>query len=519
MPDDFSPNVAAIAGNVPIALLPLRLETRFFNNATELRVRVFPDQVHVDAHEPELTSAERDAGMTYWRARFASPDPATRATSPWATLAGSIGAPRAAWVVRALTPTNLAQLGQPVAPVFPTTTPRATEWSRAARAAALPERWVVIGTRAGTEVFRKWSGVVSDTLDLTPAPDDPAPLPDDTLPLQQSARWLVDFDQAEKVGMAVRIGAADVAAGQLLAAGLDRVVVLGVDWTLPPEKAAEALRQLLASHVYTDGLSALEPGTPTNVTAAARPGAAPSDAALRDALDPEQHPPAKTGTGAAADRLYRSLGLTIPTDDPLTAIPGAGGREHDVTSHLVNVLWESTLGAYLTDFFNPNCPDAVTSRIRDHVRQHVFPGGPYTAIRIGRQPYGVLPVVAPSRFTGPADDPFESGLAGWLARLRPFWEAGTRRAPRLGATANLDADLTAVLQTTPLSSTFRYRSVLGALAINATAGLTRHAITQEQVTELVGAQIQWPRRPDITDFATHPTSRPLRVPLVDSKLT
>ena len=63
MPDDFLPDVAAIAGNVPIALLPLRIETRFFNNATELRVRVFPDQVHVDAHEPELTSAERDAGM------------------------------------------------------------------------------------------------------------------------------------------------------------------------------------------------------------------------------------------------------------------------------------------------------------------------------------------------------------------------------------------------------------------------------------------------------------------------
>ena len=97
MPDDFSPNVAAIAGNVPIALLPVRIETRFFNSAAELRVRIFPDQVHVDAHEPELTAGERDLGMAYWQARFAAPDPNTRTSSPWATLAGNVGPARAAW--------------------------------------------------------------------------------------------------------------------------------------------------------------------------------------------------------------------------------------------------------------------------------------------------------------------------------------------------------------------------------------------------------------------------------------
>ena len=151
MPDDFSPNVAAIAGNVPIALLPVRVETRFFNSATELRVRIFPDQIHVDAHEPELTVGERDAGIAYWQARFAAPDPATRSSSPWAVLVGNVGAARAAWIARALTPTNVAQLGQPVAPTFPATTPRTAEWSRAARAAALPERWVVIGVRDGRD--------------------------------------------------------------------------------------------------------------------------------------------------------------------------------------------------------------------------------------------------------------------------------------------------------------------------------------------------------------------------------
>jgi hypothetical protein len=218
-----------------------------------------------------------------------------------------------------------------------------------------------------------------------------------------------------------------------------------------------------------------------------------------------------------ADCLYKALGLTIAGDDPLVAIPGGAAREHDVASHLVNVLWESTAGAYITDFLNPLFPDSVSQQVRDHVRKHLFAGGPYTAIRIGKQPYGVLPIVAPGRLSAPVDAGFETQLASWLGKLRPFWQAGVARVPRLGATADLDADLTAVLQMTAFASTFRYRSILGPLAVNATIALARHAATQERITELVGAHLHWPQRPNIAGFMTHPTDRPLRVPLVDPK--
>jgi hypothetical protein len=513
---DFAPEIASLAGGVPIALLPVRLETRWIGG--ELRVRIFPDQIHIDSHEPELTESERDAGRAYWSVRFASPNAAARTSSPWTALCAAAGPARAAWVARATTPTNVSQIGTTAAPAFPRVTLRPADWSRAARAVALPERWVVIGLRAGREVFRTWTERVADTLDVTIAPDaDGTPAPGDALPLQPSARWLTDFDEAERAGMAVRIGPADVAAGQSLAAGLDRLVVLGVDWTLAPAKAAAAIRGLLTAHVHTDGLSALDPGTPTNVTASARPGAPPSDDALAAALDPEHHPSASAVAGAAADRLLRALGIKPARKDLLTAIPGATSREQDVASHLANALWESSLGAYLTDFLSPLFPDAATAAVRDHVRRHLAPGGPLPAIRIGRQPYGVLPVVAPGRFTSSPDGGFERELAGLLGRLRPFWDVATARVPRLGGSPDLDADLAALLQTTPLAATFRFRSVLGPLAVSATTGFATHAAAQEQITELLGRQLGWPRRPDIAGFTAHPVDHPLRVPLVDPK--
>jgi hypothetical protein len=97
-------DLAALSDDEPIALLPVRLETRFvapnddaaprlkkgmggrlrdFNRtapeAQELRIRVYPDQPHVDSHETELTVQEEQWGRTFWAQVWFACQPPERA--------------------------------------------------------------------------------------------------------------------------------------------------------------------------------------------------------------------------------------------------------------------------------------------------------------------------------------------------------------------------------------------------------------------------------------------------------
>jgi hypothetical protein len=512
--------VEALDGKVPVALLPIRIETRFADGATTLHIRIFPDQVHLDAHEPAFTDDERAGGEWYWNERWPALDDAEVGERAWTTLAGRFRPGRARYLVDALRPTNLDR-APAEAPVFPATVSRASSWTRAVEATALPERWVAIGFQDTLEVFRIWSDRVPDRLAAGPSPDDlEAPGPpaaDERVPYVQDAfRWAVDPDAARAAGMLLTVHDSDMAFGRPLANGLTRLVVLGVDWTLTPEQGADALEALLAGHAASGDLAFVAPGTPTNNTGTNRSGFSTEPSAQVAAWAPPlAGADPDTAVSANAGRLAAALGVGAA---PLAVAPGAGGRHHALASALVDALWEATGGYYVTELLDPHGSDATTDHIRRHAARTLFASGPLPAIRLGPQPYGVLPV-APRRLSPHLDSTPELNLHRYSGMLRFMWEEQLDRVPRLGrvgATQGVDDVLLELLQRTPVPSELRWREMVPPPQWTASDWLA--SLRAQQAPWLFGITDRLdipPDRPARIQYLTaSPDSQPLGVPLV-----
>ncbi|MGB7820520.1 MAG: hypothetical protein WBL35_17510, partial [Ornithinibacter sp.] len=512
VPRTFEQAIGDLEGSVPVAMLPVRLETRFMNGNSELWVRVFPDTVHQHSFEPELTDAELAAATDYWTTRWTGTSDETRAV--WEQMARAFRPPRARWLVDATTPTNLADIGTGE-PKLPEVGLKAAPWTRPAVARQLPERWVVLGYRKGKEVARVWGQRIADDLQMGPTPDITAaddaahPLhepPDeqDTQAFDDGLRWMVDVDAALEAGMAVKLMDRDVGGG--VASGFDLLVVVGVDWTLDPTEAADSLGAHLTSHGYTDGLAYPAVGTPTNVT----DDAAPPSGVLGDPslLDPAaDRSPADDAAGPA---FTAALGLgEVPL---VSAAPGGEDRSDVAARHMNSALWAPTWGYFLEQLMRPHFSTGEVEQVRAHAVEHLRGRGPLTTVRIGRQPYGVLPIVASRPFR--SSSAFENALAGLLGNLKRHWLDAADRVPNLVDAERPDEAMVTLLRMSPRSETFRFRQATGAAAASSFEGMGDVATFQELLAIWLLATVDVRTRPAIVDVTMADETRVVPVPLV-----
>jgi hypothetical protein len=469
---DPAVDVARLSAAYPIVLLPVRIETRFAalggdgDRAGELRVRIYPDDIAADTHEPELTVEERAAGERFWTAAW----DAAREQEAWAALLASpYPAPRAAWICRTTAPTNLA--ARPAgAPQFPDPPARAATWSRAGEARVLPDRWVVICSRNDVEVRRAYSGAVADPLPLTLSPiadpDDPVDPADPTGPgdvvdisgdglrLDRDVEWTVRFDAALAAGMAVRVPL-DARDLQL---GFDRVLVLGVKASLGPDQGGERLAALLDAHHFARGLALLRAGTPTNNTTGQPSGFPPDDPGGTRSFAVERLVP-RARPGTVGRQLADALGIPAAVMDH---VDGADRREHDWAAAMNEVLWPVTLGYFMAQMMDPLVDGSAILAARAHFITHVRGRGPLPAFRVGAVPYGVLPVSSVAAWEPRADAAgAERHLPRIVRELRGRWLAQVRRVARIGRSLDRDRDLVDVLAMDASAREVWIRTVMG----------------------------------------------------------
>ena len=465
---------------LPVLFLPVNVETRFMDavpGKPELWVRIYPDAIAIDSHEPELTDQEITDGKDYWNAVWrAGKPPATPETSdtvkaPWRGLAARYGGQRAAWIALQLTPSNLP--AQPAAatpdgigiapdplPAYPTPPPRSSSWTRPAITAALPDAWTVV-TVAGTAKSQFRGGAITPDLAVTLTPPATAFPPGS--PVDPGMLWLVDFATAEKAGMALRI---PLTAAERRS-GFDRIFVYGLRSESSERSdrsdiasGSETFAALLDDHHYTDGFSLVPQGAPTNNTPDADSAYARKDPDAEISFAVERRDPLNADPAGDGNAFATALGIG---PDHLAHVRFSDGFDVRNGKDMLTALWPATLGYFCTQMMADVFTPAEIETARQYVLAHALPRGPVPAFRVGKTPYGVLPVTSLSRYPAAprTRGSIEPKLVEFIRRLWPSWLKSSASAPHMENTGDPDRELVGLLGMDASSLTFRGRKVLG----------------------------------------------------------
>lgn len=558
---------------IPILLLPVRVETRFMPVVAprELWVRIFPDDIAVHTHETELTSGEIAAGNKYWEevsaaASLPEEERRTRERAAWQALAGTTQGPRAAWIATQTNPTLTAaeeQTGRDFWAAFaaadgstdakdaawhllsdrhgPTrarliairTAPSSEAadaivrrldeaavetWSRAPRSEVMPDRFAVILQSAGRADRTVFGNQIPDPLMLGPDPSAQTldiDRIDGEIRLSDDIRWMHDFEEAVKLGMAVKVPLGE----QEAALGFDRLLVLGLRLSASEEQSRLLVERLIDNHHYSpDGAGLIPQGTPTNNTSDAGSGfqSTTTDVSESEAVeagDPLFTPVDDVAARSDAQWLAEALGIEY---GPLEHLQHANSEDVREARLMNQALWHATLGYYLEQML---AIDAATVRdIEQFFVDQVSGRGPLPAIRVGTQPYGVLVTSDARRWR---DEPVRGGrsvaqqVRSLIAAVEGIWDRALESVSFAGKPGESHAHLLNIVGLHATSVDYFRRHAVGSEYVwnygtfrgwgAAAAGVRRAQMEfGDQLLEEVGQPVET-RRPilDLTFFSMH----------------
>lgn len=392
-------------------MLPLRLETIFEEDDDgrwTLLLRVLPDEASVRRDRPTMSQAEFDFLAAFW-ARSAEPLPETDLPQDWlrsaegvaafADLAARVTAPRAAYLAGAFKPRfegGSFVLDEPEGQVG--------EPERDRIAGLPPELFVTIEDENAGRIT---IGSLSPDL-----PEEEFRIPRDETSFEN---WMFSWKRARDVGMGKELLLPDGVTPDTLRT----LYVCGIGDEQPADH--------FGGHAHSGELALMRLGSPTNTIQ----GATAADLGN----DPEGWAAiaASRVAGEEADGS-QLLGLALCGRDGGLPFVAGGSADIEDSRAITEALWPALWGHWLRDIWKGL--DAWLPCWRwgmDYVR----PEGPFLPLRIGVQPYGVLPVTSYENWEvsgNTTTDAVERLVARVVNRALPDWaEAGRKAGTIVGA--------------------------------------------------------------------------------------
>ncbi|MGB8194697.1 MAG: hypothetical protein WCF67_22380, partial [Chitinophagaceae bacterium] len=442
----YTQKVNALNDKFPLLLFPVRLETRFHkkDSIRELWIRVYPDTCQSEVPSQYLTAQELQSAIEY-------------AKNNAYDLGGKHGGNRAAfieqWVkkyiatpnfIKILTKGDRAEIKQKFLVDITDSIPTP-------QAFTLPDRFVfrmynAEGKEARTEISKQVPKTVQMGFNGSNT---------------EGAAWMHNFEEAVKIGLGIKITLTDAEFN----AGFSKLVVLGVRTGSDVTQSQLLLENLIDNHTYTNkGFSLTKQGSITNNSDdedtsytwknrwAQKEGTQPPP-------PPPPAPPKNTeeGSAAFADGLWLSQYLGI-NDAILQKTENAQGTDQQNARSMNTALFPATLGYFFSEMLDPVLTDDEIARVESFFNKYVTGRGTIPAIRIGKQPYGIMPVSVLPKLNLQATDPIRNQIVAKVQELFQFWKEKSQQVKHIGNDAPASQeDFLNILSLHPNSVEFHQR--------------------------------------------------------------
>jgi len=371
--------------------------------------------------EEALYDPELSAISTYWQAAWKADKDVERLDNAWNNLLNVVNEEQAIQLIKDYKPSNIDD-GPPVDTtrdetvvrvefiIFQKTIDIETKlhtWSQPPSTNILPERFVFLAFQNGESAMPPQIGnLIPPKLILGPDPaaeqgvdfklaskEDASNDPDineGDLIFSENMQWMFNFDEAVAKGMGFKI---DITTAQATS-GFDRVFVIGLKLSASKGQGKILLEKLFEQHQSSrKGLAIIKQGTPTNNTEEDESGYSwkhdPDDSydiyfnESGDKPDPTDWYNKRDGRW-----LAELLGI-----DPgkLDTIENYYCTDICEAKAMQRAMWPATFGHFMDSMMNPVFSKNVSEQTREFFTRYVSGRGNLPAIRVGNQPYGILP--------------------------------------------------------------------------------------------------------------------------------
>ena len=424
-----------------------------------------PDADHkilvVTSSFEDLEENEQKEARKYWAAVWLADGNKEALNEAFANLQTAVGSAKANEIKENFIPVNLSDevpdgineeqvlLESLVLPPEDDVITTQASWNQVPKAIALPDRFVAVlykGENKKVVVFDKH---VQENLAVGP---DPSLSPDEQIKkdehgdilINEDLKWMVEFDKAVTAGMGVKI---DLNA-QEAADGFDKLFVTGLRFSSNPTDNKSLLEKLLTDHFHSsNGFGLLKQGTPTNNTEDEPAGYTwiddPDESFDRVFKSMEEFEEKdELAEKSDGQKLAESLGI-----DPgiLKKVSNANGRDQLEANAMNRALFPATLGYFMEEMMNPLFRDHDIDATKVFFSHFVSGRGPLPAIKIGKQPYGILPVSVYSKLRfyernphailnslGTYKDQYLVRLHNFISKMDEEWDKMLPQVPFIG---------------------------------------------------------------------------------------